>query len=77
MAQKPETNKKKDKEMLQPHELTELFKLEEELANLKEKYNIEEEKSWFRRAVDWVMEKKEAPHPVVRKKYLWLALLTG
>ena len=48
MAQKPETNKKKDKEKLQPHELTELFKLEEELANLKEKYNIEEEKSWFR-----------------------------
>ncbi len=77
MAQKSDINNKKDKEKLQPHELTELFKLEEELASLKEKYNIEEEKNLFRRAVDWVMEKKETQHPVARKKDLWLALLTG
>ncbi len=62
---------------LAPQEISELIKLEEELYQLKEQNNIPIERSRFHRFMDWLMEIKERPHPVRRKKYLWLALLTG
>ncbi len=65
------------KEKLAPQELTEFFRLEEELHRLQEEHNIPVEKSKLQQFGDWLMEIKEKPHPVMRKKYLWLALLTG
>lgn len=69
--------KKKKQTKLAPQELTEFVKLEEELHRLQEENNIPVEHGKFHRFMDWLMEVKERPHPVQRKKYLWLALLTG
>lgn len=74
---KNDLEQKRKSTPLDGHEASQLYMLEEELHQLKEQYGIEEEKSWFRRTMDKIMELKYAPHPVNRKKYIKIAIFTG
>lgn len=69
--------KSSKKQKLQGQEISEFIRLEEELHQLQEQYNIPAKKGKFYEFMEKVMELKEKPHPVVRKRYLWLAVLTG
>ena len=69
--------KSSKKQKLQGQEISEFIRLEEELHQLQEQYNIPVKKGKFYEFMEKVMELKEKPHPVVRKRYLWLAVLTG
>ena len=69
--------KSSKKQKLQGQEISEFIRLEEELHQLQEQYNIPVKKGKFYEFMEKFMELKEKPHPVVRKRYLWLAVLTG
>lgn len=69
--------KSSKKQKLQGQEISEFIRLEEELHQLQEQYNIPVKKGKFYEFMEKAMELKEKPHPVVRKRYLWLAVLTG
>lgn len=55
-----------------------LLELEEELHNLKEKYHIKEEKKWWHKIGDFMVDRLEREQVVVsRKKYIKLAMTCG
>lgn len=64
-------------EKLAPQEISEFIRLEEELHQLQQKYNIEVKRGKLYQMMEKLMEMKEKPHPVDRKKYLKLLFLTG
>lgn len=68
--------------MKQPREaevsVRELLKLEEELRSLKEEYHIEEERKWWYKIGDRIVNRLEREQVVVsREKYIKLAVTCG
>lgn len=68
--------------MKQPREaevsVRELLELEEELRSLKEKYHIEEERKWWHKIGDKMVNRLEREQVVVsREKYIKLAVTCG
>lgn len=54
-----------------------MIALEQELADLKAQYGIQDRPRWWIRIGDWLAEKSQGPRNVERKKYIRLALYCG
>ncbi|MDO4324926.1 MAG: TM2 domain-containing protein [bacterium] len=71
--------KKKSQQELDRQQMTEYLELANELEKVKEEYGVVEEPTKLERIVNWVYSIVYAREKrlVSRKKYIWLALLTG
>ena len=73
--------KEKEETVKKEYSFTDFAAAEEELKALKEEYGIEDEKKGGKisRAVSSMFERSanRQPIPISKKKYIWLAVLTG
>lgn len=63
-----------EKEYVDPKEM---IALEQELADLKEQYGIQDKKKWWVFIGDWIVQRTNGKRPVERKKYIRWAVIGG
>lgn len=71
--------KEKEKQKQEEVDIVEIIVAQEELKALKKEYGIEEKKGWISKTVSALFERQanREPMAVSKKKYIWIAVLTG